>query len=426
MIYILFGFLGFAALFLACLFWDKPTLLIYGVILFCFINDLLISFLHMPDMIRYVADLLSIYLMFIGFVVILINPCKLYAKLPMSMICLLIVVAIASFLLNDYSIITFGVGAFQFFRGFTFFIACICVLQKEDVIRLTKIYIAAAFANLVVSFAEYFIYHAKWDNNGGLFGIIVGCNGKMNLFIVIVSIIAIVLYLNKRMKIKWVIGVLGCCLVTATISELKIYYLELILCIALAVLLSKPSKKTVGIVAGGTVAIAIAISILGKIYPLFADFFNPESMIEYATEDYGTAEGSVNRLSGVQIMLSEHLHTPTQKFFGIGLGNAHEGTSFYAQREYLKYTYFYTSYIVTEMGIVGLVSFMAFFLVNGGIAIKNAFKDKENYPYYMIAAIVSIVSIVFIFYDTSLITATSYLLYFWLAVPYILRKQQKV
>ncbi|MBQ3029098.1 MAG: hypothetical protein IJD26_08440 [Lachnospiraceae bacterium] len=426
MTYILLGFLGLAVILFGCLFWDKPTLLIYGIILFCFVNDMLISFFAVPEAIRYVADLLSIYLMVIGVVMVFIRPWKLHAGIPIAIIGLLALVAVASYCFNDYSIVSFGVGVFQFFRGFCFFIACICILQKEDVNRLMNLFLVAAFANLAVSLFEYFRYHAKWDNNGGLFGIIVGCNGKMNLYIVIVSVIVAVLYLHKKISVVPAVGVLGSCLITATISELKIYYLELILCIALVVLFSKPSKKTVAFVVGGGIAIWLAILVLGELYPLFRDFFNLESMLEYATEDYGTSEGSVNRLSGVPMMLSDYLHTPMQKTFGLGLGNAHEGTAFYNQHEYLKYVYFYVSYVVTEMGLAGLLGLMSFFLINGVISIRFAFRDKENFPYYLISGVVSVFSIVFIIYDSSLITVTSYLLYFWLAVPYIMKKEQKV
>lgn len=426
MTYILLGFLGLAVILFGCLLWDKPTLLIYGVILFCFVSDLLISFFAVPETIRYVADLLSIYLMVMGMVMVFIKPWKLSAGVPLAVIGLLALIAVASYCFNKYSVLTFGIGAFQFFRGFCFFAACICILQKDDVKRLMNWFIIAAYANLAVSLFEYFRYHAKWDNNGGLFGIIVGCNGKMNLYIVIVSVIVAVLYLHKKMSVVPAVGVLGSCLITATISELKIYYLELILCIALAVLFSKPSKKTIAFVVGGGLAIWLAVMVLGELYPLFKDFFNLESMLEYATEDYGTSEGSVNRLSGVQIMLSDYLHTPMQKMFGLGLGNAHEGTAFYNQHEYLKYVYFYVSYLVTEMGIAGLLGFILFFLANSVISIRFAFRDKENFQYYLIAGIVSIFSIVFMVYDSSLITAASYLLYFWLAVPYIMIKQPKV
>lgn len=423
MTYILLGILGLAAIFMGVWFWNKPTLLVYGVIVFCFVNDLFISFLNIPAAIRYVADLLSVYLMVAGVIIMLLKPHRLYAKLPLAAIVILGVIAIVSYLVNDYSVITFGIGVFQFFRGFCFFIACICILEKEDVKRLTRLFIWAAFANLFISFFEYFKYGAKWDNNGGLFGTIVGCNGKMNLYIVIVTVIVAVLYLHKQMPTLLAAGVLGCCLVTATISELKIYYLELMLCIAFVVLFSKPSKKTVAFVIGGGLAIWLAISVLGRLYPLFADFFNVESILEYATEDYGNAEGSVNRLSGVPMILSEHLHMPVQKLFGIGLGNAHEGTAFYNQYEYLKYTYFYAPYVVVEVGITGLVGLIGFFVINAVKSVKYSFKEKENAVYFLIAGIVSVFAIVFVIYDSSLITVTSYLLYFWLAVPYIMKKQ---
>ncbi len=426
MTYILLGFVGLAAIFFGYLFWNKPTLLVYGVILFCFVNELFISFFNIPTAVAHIAGLLSVYLMIVGVVATFLRPYKLYATIPFVLIGIMLLVSLVSFFVNDYGLLAYGVGAFQFFRGFCFFIACICILTREDVVRLAKVFIGASFANLLISLVEYFKYHAKWDNNGGLFGIVVGCNGKMNLFLVIVSAIVAVLYLHKKLSTVMTVGALGCCLITATISELKIYYLELILCIALVVLISKPSKRTVAFVAGGGVAIWFAILILGKMYPLFRDFFSLESILEYAEEDYGTSAGSVNRLSGVSIMLSDYLHTPMQKIFGIGLGNAHVGTPFYIQHEFLKYVFFYTSYLVTELGLVGLVSLAAFFLINGVISIRYAYQDKEGFPYYLIAGIVSVFSIVIMIYDASLVSITSCLLYFWLAVPYIMKKHPKV
>ena len=390
MTYILLGVLGLAAILLGFLFWNKPTLLIYGVIVFCFVNDLFVSFLHIPAAIRYIADLLSIYLLVAGCVIMLIKPHKLYANVPLALIGILGLITITSFCVNSYSVINFGIGIFQFFRGFCFFIACICILDVEDVKRLTKLFIWMAFANLFISFFEYFRYHAKWDNNGGLFGIIVGCNGKMNLYIIIVTAIVAVLYLHKKIPTLLVAGVLGCCLITATISELKIYYLELILCIALAVVFSKPSKKTIVFVLGGGIGIWLAISILGELYPRFADFFNIETILEYSTDDYGSSEGSVNRLSGIPMILSEFLHLPIQKIFGLGLGNAHVGTAIYNQYEYLKYTYFYTTYVVIEVGIIGLVGLIVFFIANAAKSIYYSFREKENSVYCLIAGIVSV------------------------------------
>lgn len=423
--YLLLGFLGLAALFLGFLFWNKPTLLIYAIILFCFVSDLFVSFLHIPESIRYVADLLSIYLMVIGVVLMLIKPHKLYANVPFILIGIMVLIAVMSYVVNEYRFVSFGVGVFQFFRGFCFFIACICVLKKEDVERLTKWFIFAAFANLLVSLFEYFVLHQSWDNNGGLFGTIVGCNGKMNLFMVLAITIAAVLYMNKKLSVWLTIGVMLCCLIAATVSELKIFYLEFILCIVLVVLFSKPNKKTIGFLLGGGIAVWIGVMVLGKMYPNFEDFFSLEAMLEYATEDYGTSKGSLNRLSGVFVMLSDYLRLPVQKVFGLGLGNAHVGTSFYNQYEYLKYIFFYSSYVVTEVGITGLVTLVGFYIVNAVVSLRFFFQKKEGTVYFLIAATSSVMSVVLMIYDTSLISVTSYLMYFWLAVPYIMMKRPK-
>lgn len=419
-------FLGAAFLLLVLCFlllWNKPVILIYFVVFFALTNDMFISVLHFPDSIHFLGDAVCVYLFILGFM-----KSQGYRRNPYMLLLrmtgiILFLIAIVSYLINSYSMSVWIIGILQFFRGFAFFFACTEFLDLKEIKRLYRIFLYGAVFNLFIGFIEYKKYGAKWDNNGGLFGMIVGCNGKMNIFLIIVTTIVIAFYMNRKMRLMPAIIILGCCLISSTVSELKIYYIELAICVILTMLFSKMSRKTVILTIIVFAGIVAGIKVLGVLYPRFQNFYTMDYIMSYSTGDYGNSEGSINRLTGVTTMLTDYLKLPVQKVFGIGLGNAHVGTAFYTQYKFLAYYFFYSAYLVTEMGISGLASFLIFFVLVTVQSLKMQKGNSQESVYYVVSAVVALFSFISVIYDAALITTSAYLLYLVLAVPFALQRE---
>lgn len=406
------------------LLWNKPIILIYLEIIFCLVNKVFITQIGFPEFFKYIAELICLYLLVWAFIIHYKKKIKTYALLPFIVIVMLIFVSVISYVVHNYSLGLYLEGMLKIYRFAAFFYICIIFLDQKEVKRILNLLIVFLFLNVISSSTQYFIQGIRWDYNGGLFGIQVGGNAEMNVFLVITSIIAAVLGINKKINIFLSAAIIGGGIYIALLSELKIYYVELIVILILVAILSKPSVRSIFFLSGGILVIFTAINLLGKLYPLFADFFDIQTMINYAMKDeYGGTTGNLNRLTALPYVLDNLLVTPVDKVLGIGMGNADVGTALHIKYSYLKYDWYFNSYYIFENGLLGFVLYCFFFLSTSISGFYFAHRDPSNRVYYLISAIIGFFPLLFMIYDASLLSLVSYILFFMLAVPFIIYRE---
>ena len=146
-----------------------------------------------------------------------------------------------------------------------------------------------------------------------------------------------------------------------------------------------------------------------------------------------TFTNDINRLSALTISWNKFLNTWPQKLFGLGLGNCDYSsnfdfltTPFYAENSDLNYTWFSSSFMMLETGMVGLGLYLYFFIrVYWSARIVQ--KGEQQAPVHcQLARIVALLAPVLIVYNSSLRMECGYMLYFVLAMPFMKKRSENL
>lgn len=336
----------------------------------------------------------------------------------------------------DGSPILYIWGFRNVFRYYAYFISCTVLLDISDVLeiipKLKKIYIINFFICLVEFGLGY-----SGDNIGGIFGTQSGCNGYLNLFLIVVSAIYVTEYLEKKMGLMRIMLAIVSCFFLMAIAELKVYLFELPIIILIGMINAKFSFRKIIIIMFGICGIAIGISMLGHFFESSGlDFFTSDAISKYMGDSGYTNTGDLSRMNAVSQLYEKFLHGNFWgSLFGIGLGNASYSAafSFFNSRFYLlyqalHYQWFTDAIIFIETGTVGLVLYELFFLrvfiysrkINKRIASEYSGEFSQQLRCVVqVAGITALLCVVNSVYNSALNMDAGYMVYFIFAIPAI-------
>lgn len=302
-------------------------------------------------------------------------------------------------------------------------------------------YFKMAFViNLVLCTIEYAMGY-RGDNIGGMFGTASGCNGYLNLFLIIIVAISMIEYLNKVRSIGELVFILLGSFYMMAIAELKVFVFELLAILILAILHSKYSARDIVLVALGVAGFFLGIVMLGYFFDNFGfDFFFSGEIFDYLSDRGYTDSGDLNRFNAVPELYRRFLSENVGgMLFGIGLGNASYSdafsffnSSFYLTYQDLHYQWFSDALVYIETGAIGLVLFESFF-VGVFFACRKLRKNKALWTelpnqaaietMVQVTGVVALMSIFVSVYNSSLHTDAGYMVYFLLSVPIVIDRQ---
>lgn len=408
---------------------EKPKRLIYFQIIYNSIIKFLISDFNIPNFSNYITDVITLLIVLVIFPTIDKNNTKISKIITMPIICigLFFITSIFSLIVNQTNILRYIWSFRNIFRFYAFFLGCIYLLKKEDIKKVVNILFILLILNMIVCTYQYFLQGLRDDQVGGLFGTIVGGNSGMNILLSQITIYAVVMYMNKNKSIFYPITVILISLYIATISELKVYYIEILIILLISIFLSKKNNRTMIVLGLGLIATIGSIQIMYTLYPTFNDFFNKESILKYSASSGYSEEGNLNRFTAIQTLNKDILTNKVEKVIGIGMGNAETSqysilnSSFYQEYgEILRYTWFSHAFMFIEGGYIGLILYFGFFIIIFIQSRKIKYKDNISNSYMIIAQITSLMCILYGSYNVSLrIESSGYLIYSFLAIPFI-------
>lgn len=322
------------------------------------------------------------------------------------------------------------------FRYYAYFISCIALLDISDVLeiipKLKKIYIINFFICLVELGLGY-----SGDNIGGIFGTQTGCNGYLNLFMIVISAIYLTEYLEKKIDLMQTVIAIMSCFFLMAIAELKVYLFELPVIILIGMLNAKFSFRKIIIIMLGVCGIAVGISMLGHYFESSGlEFFTSDAITKYMGDRGYTNSGDLSRMNAVSQLYERFLNgNPLGTLFGISLGNASYSavfsffnSRFYLLNQALHYQWFTDAIIFIETGTVGLMLYELFFLriftysrkINKIIA--NGYSNDISQQLrcvVQVAGITAILCIINSVYNSALNMDAGYMVFFIFAVPAI-------
>ena len=397
-----------------------------------FAFSLLIDFLQLPSLIKYTLDVAWIGLLFFWFRLRMGMP-NIHVKKLAAIVGTFFLLALFGFLLNYQSVLFFLWGIRNNFRFYIFFFSCICFLRERSIDYYLKFFDVMFWLNIPVLIFQYFVLGKSGDYLGGIFGTERGCNGYINIFLVIVVTKTLLLYMSNQENFRATLLKLAAALLVAALCELKVFFLELIIIIFFSTFLTRFSFRKMWIILGASLGIAMALQVLALIFPEFSGWFNPENIWKIATSKRGyTSNNDMNRLTAVSIALDRFLPSGIDKIFGLGLGNCDYASfdflvsPFYKAYWRLNYTWFSTSFLVLETGIAGLGVYIYFFvaLYFGANRIRKS--ETGNVLRCQMAQILAVISIFIVIYNSSMRTESAYMMYFILSLPFIRKEHSEI
>lgn len=407
----------------------NPKRYVYFQLMYNLLIKYLISDFGMPSFANYLTDVITVICVYYAIKKIVKEREKVNFKSQFIIVILMLLLSVLGLIINEQSIMLYIWGFRNIYRFFAFFFASIILLDKTDIVNFIKILKVFLLINVVLCTYQYFIQNLVQDRISGIFGTLFGGNAGMNLFLVIVTTVEVIYYLNNKTSFSNLCFVIIASIYIATISELKIFYIEFVLIVLLAVLINNFNKKTLIIIVGTLCVSIVAIRMLYIIYPTFKNFFNIDRILMYSAEGGYSNEENLNRITAIEqineLYVFNNLET---RLFGIGMGNADTSqfsflnSDFYEKYSYLSYTWFSHAFMYIENGYIGLILYVIFFI---SIIVKShrmKYKDNVNKVYYMITELISLMAILIMVYNSSLRMDYAYIYYLFLAMAFVFNK----
>lgn len=406
----------------------KISNIIKFIFIMPFLFALFMEVLHLPSIIKYSLDVCWILLLF--FLVRNNSRRKndYYSKILSIWIIGYLTYTIIAYMFKFQSPFYYLWGLRNNFRFYVFFFACIYILRTKDRDKILKLFDYIYWVNLAICLYQFFIQGYRQDLLGGVFGNQTGCNGYLNIFLIIAVTKSIVYYINKKETLYMFIAKFAAALLVAALAELKFFYVEMIVIVVVAVLQTGFSWQKVFIILFFYIGLYLGLQLLAYYFPASDNSsYSIIGLIQGGASAKGyTAANDFNRLTGVSIINQKFLNTLPEKMFGLGLGNCDSNlsyefliTPFAKLYTHLHYGWFMLSFSYLEVGIIGMIFIFGFFFLVFVFARKKMKNRSVETELCQISIIMSVCAIILIIYNASLRTEAGYMLYFVLSLPFI-------
>lgn len=257
-----------------------------------------------------------------------------------------------------------------------------------------------------------------FDDITGLFGS--RSTGEYSTFLIIYLLILI----NRNDKNdKYFIVFLSLhILIYAIIAEVKLLMILFPSIIILNTLVKRKKVKDYVYFLSILLLLLLGYRIYTNLYPEQADSFN--SMDQYLTEGYGV-NTDLNRLNVLgPLEQNGVLNDNMDKLFGRGLGSVHPSEinliqgPLYKQYEYLRIEWFTLPYLITESGILGAMLYISIYVI---VLINSILNLSKNNCKTLLC--ISIVAIIIIIYNSSLITSLRVPIFIWMWIGFLSKEK---
>lgn len=406
-----------------------PEFLVFFVLLFPFFESFLTELLPLPRATRYIVDV-AIVVLFLA--VFLRGNFVLKSNLMpfFFLVGLFFCYVLISYVFNFQSPFYFFWGLRNNFRFYIVFFAFAVIIAEDDAKFILKFLDYLFWINAVISLFQFFVLHVRQDYLGGLFGVSGGSNGHTLVFFSIIVGKSLLATFDNEEKPLYCILKCGTSLLIAAMAEMKFYFFCFIMILFITSFITRFTLRKFVIIISALVSIAVFSLLLSSIFADGANFLNWERFIELATKEHYSSEGDLNRLFAIPTLMKNHVTEPLQQLFGLGLGNCGSSnislfnTPFYQQYSYLHYTWFASAMMFLETGFVGLILYILFFILCLISSIKDLRQGEGNRLFCQMAIVMSILSVVLMFYNASLQIDAAYMVYFVLALPFLHKRTE--
>ena len=405
--------------------------LIFIFMILVLFDNLLVDFLGVPSAVRYINDIILLLILFSCMKAI--RP-TLQRTGTMSIVIAMFfysLMLIPGLVINGGSLLLILWAVRNTYRFFAFYIVCICILDREDIIRILEMFCWFQHLNLALCLFEYFILGKTRDYLGGMFGISKGCNAYLNVYLCIILSYVIYKYLKEKASTGYMLYILLSTMLIAGLAELKILFIEIVVIMAIAMLMNRKEKRIRTLLIFGIASIVVGLIALLVVAPEhFKVLMDPKKLVAYASsEDGGYYLSRFHAFSNINQLFFRG--DWLLNLFGMGFGNCEYSSfsflqsSFYKEYGQYNYRWFMHQVLFLESGYAGLLSYIGILvavLFNAG---KRRREDQEGAIIHGIVIVMCVIAVISIWYNSSMRMECAYMIWPVLAGSAVANKNVK-
>jgi len=400
-----------------------PQIAVLYITLLPFCFGFFIDLLRIPNIIKYTIDVFWLVLL----VLMVVKRSIIVKKNTVATLILILsffLFAFTVYLFNYQSPFYFLWGLRNNFRFYVFFFAIINFLTFDDSVLVFKIFDVIFWINAAVCLVQYFAFGYEQDSLGGVFGVERGANSFTIVFFLVVLSRSLLLYMSKKESTFSCFSKCGFALFVSALAEIKVFFVLFFVVLVFSAILTTFSWRKLLMVCSLVLSAILAAMLLVNLFG-FENFLSFEKIWESAMQKHYAETGTLNRLSAIPVIARTLLDELPERMFGLGLGNCDTSSFdfcnsvFYQNYGHLRYTWFSCAILFLETGYIGILLFLAFFVICYILAGKQLKSGAGNPVYCQMAMIMAVICVILTFYNSSLRTESGYMLYFVLALPFI-------
>jgi hypothetical protein len=309
-----------------------------------------------------------------------------------------------------------------------FLISCVTFLDRQYYEKIFRFLTVIFYVNFPFILYQYFTYHptgvwTRGDYLNGLFGLTVGGNTFVNVLMICVVAYWFNKWINKECHIWKMLLPICLSILIAALIELKSFFVEIVILYGWYLMSQKKSLKdilkNIFLIVTLLLVAQYCLQIMYQEYPWFKQVMSFSGLLELTSESGGyTSSGDLNRFTGVLTIASKIFHGELSEIlFGVGLGNgAVYGlngtfTKFYLEYRQLNYSWFSSTYMFVQLGLVGLSVYIFSFCL--------LFFKKKNKQFSLLSQFTILLVLFLVIYNETLKTDAAYLIYFCISSGFI-------
>ena len=358
-------------IFLICiLFLKNDKLLLIITLLSSIFSQFFVDEFNLPQVFQYIPDILTLFI----FIKILNSMLKFKKRISNSIlkyILTLLFCQVISFILNDYSLLTFIWGCRNLYRFFIVFVGFQYLYINIDYTKFIKYLKVFVILQLFVIFYQHLRYD-DWDYVSGFFGH--SGTGLMLVYLMFILCFFLSSYFHKKMNVYILLTYISIIFIPLILGSVKAAFFYIPSIIFIMFVFSPVYKKNYKNKIKNIIIVSIFIPLFTfmsvtfflKIFSTNSEFSQINQLFSFnyinSTVDSGSYNGdgyTINRLNGVGIINDLILTNNQKKIFGVGIGNASPNKYSILQGNYYKtfsrlnYFWFFIPYFILENGFLG-------------------------------------------------------------------------
>lgn len=400
--------------------------MVVAIALWPFLMHILLSVPGMPGIVRYAADGMLLVFALLTFAGRQLRVRKSIYPLVL-IVALFAVYTMLIYLVQFQSPFYYLWGVRNNFRGYIAFFIFAELTSEREAKNWFQLLDALFWINFVLSVIQFFALSVRQDYLGGIFGTSGGTNGYTQIFMCIVLAKSLLRYQAKQESIKLCMLKCAAALLIAAMAELKAFFVFFVVLLVMTNFMTRFTWRKLAIYVGTGIALVVGAKLLEKWFG-FEGFYSLEYLWRLATKENYASGQDLNRLSAIGTLSRNIVTHPLERLFGLGLGNCDTSsfsifnTPFYSKYSYLHYTWFSAPMMFLETGFFGLIIYLGFFATCYLLAKKRKNEKTGNKLFCQMSMIMSVLCVIFAFYNSTLRIEAAYMIYFVLALPFIKRE----